>query len=120
MAVTDLGKFVKKHREALGLTQTQLGEQLGITQSAVSVLERQGKLPAGGDVLGKLSETLDVTLHSLAVYVMKKCNDVEEALAKDPILNRKERMALLAAYGRLTGRESEQWASYVMADADPS
>ena len=40
-----LGKRIMRHRKALGLTQDQLAEQLGITAQAVSKWENDQSCP---------------------------------------------------------------------------
>ena len=43
--VKDTGKFIKKKRKERGITQTQLSERTGISQSAICKYEYGMKLP---------------------------------------------------------------------------
>jgi HTH-type transcriptional regulator / antitoxin HipB len=57
----ELGKSVRERRQALGITQTQLAERAGMTQSAVSRLEAGGMTPTIG-VLDRVAAALDADL----------------------------------------------------------
>lgn len=51
------GEEVRRRRKAMGLTQAQLGEKVGVVQSAISALERGG--PIGDDIMVKIKAALD-------------------------------------------------------------
>lgn len=50
------GDEVKRRRKALGWTQEELGERVGVVQSAISAFERGG--PIGDDVLERIKNVL--------------------------------------------------------------
>ncbi|PAZ11717.1 transcriptional regulator [Streptomyces sp. SA15] len=57
-----LGQLVYDRRVALGLTQTALGERLGMTADEVEAVELGGLLPITADLLVRLAAALDVTV----------------------------------------------------------
>ena len=57
----DYRMIIKKHREALGLSQYKLAEQLGITQTFLSEIERGRKNPSLEQFF-KLCDALDIKL----------------------------------------------------------
>lgn len=59
-----LGKRIKHRREALGLSQEQLGEKLGVSFQAVSGWERETSLPET-ERLTKISEALKTSVAAL-------------------------------------------------------
>ena len=59
-----IGAFISARRHALGLTQAQLGEQLGVTDKSVSKWERGVCLPDAALYL-PLCETLGITPNEL-------------------------------------------------------
>lgn len=63
-----LGQLVYDRRTSLGLSQTALGERLGMTADAVEALELAGMLPVTAGLLARLAGALDVTvdLHVVA------------------------------------------------------
>ncbi|MGY1497891.1 helix-turn-helix domain-containing protein [Streptomyces sp. QTS52] len=63
-----LGQLVYDRRAFLGLSQSALGERLGMTPDAVEALELGGMLPVTADLLVRLAGALDVTvdLHVVA------------------------------------------------------
>jgi transcriptional regulator with XRE-family HTH domain len=54
------GDRLRRFRKAKGLTQTELGDLVGISQRLVTYYETQGGNPPA-DVLARLSEALDVS-----------------------------------------------------------
>lgn len=54
-------KLVREARQKAGLTQAQLGERLGMTQSAIAKLERPGANPS--------VDTLDRVLRGTGVFL---------------------------------------------------
>jgi XRE family transcriptional regulator, fatty acid utilization regulator len=58
------GKRIKELREQAGMTQEQLGEALGITHSAVSLIE-SGKRGLNVKTADKIAHALGVTLNEL-------------------------------------------------------
>ena len=63
-----LGQLVYDRRTALGLSQSALGERLGMTVGEVEAVELGGMLPVTADLLVRLAGALDVTvdLHLMA------------------------------------------------------
>ena len=55
----DYRMIIKKHREAMGLSQHRLAEQLGITQTFLSEIERGRKNPSLEQFF-KLCDALDI------------------------------------------------------------
>ena len=60
-----LGKNIAKHRKALGLTQDQLAEQLGVTAQAVSKWENDTSAPDTLRLI-QLADALDTDVEYLA------------------------------------------------------
>jgi len=58
------GKRLKALREAAGMTTTQLGDAVGVSQSMISNMEREFKTPSV-EVLVRLAERLGATLEEL-------------------------------------------------------
>lgn len=61
--MSDIGSYIKKYRNAKGITQEQLGELVGVTTQAVSKWERGGTPDA--ELLPQLSEVLEVSIDAL-------------------------------------------------------
>jgi ribosome-binding protein aMBF1 (putative translation factor) len=57
-----LGQLVYDRRVARGLTQSALGERLGMTADEVEAVELGGLLPITADLLARLAAALDVTV----------------------------------------------------------
>ena len=57
----DYRMIIKKHREAMGLSQHRLAEQLGITQTFLSEIERGRKNPSLEQFF-KLCDALNIKL----------------------------------------------------------
>lgn len=57
-----LGQLVYDRRKSLGLSQSALGERLGMTADAVEALELGGMLPVTADLLVRLAGALDVAV----------------------------------------------------------
>ena len=66
----DLGKAIKELRKTQGLSQAQLSDAAGITQAALSQIER-GKRPGSG-TLTKLSKALKVPESLIYVLGMER------------------------------------------------
>ncbi|GAB2986601.1 hypothetical protein GCM10023080_060070 [Streptomyces pseudoechinosporeus] len=58
----DLGQLVYDRRTALGLSQSVLGERLGMTADEVEAVELGGMLPVTADLLVRLAVALQVTV----------------------------------------------------------
>ena len=64
----DFGRLIKELRVKSGISQRELGERVGTTQSAIARLEAGGVVPTLG-TLQKLAEALD---RDLQLYVKAK------------------------------------------------
>jgi DNA-binding XRE family transcriptional regulator len=64
----ELGQLVHDRRAALRLTQSALGERLGVTADEVEAIELGGMLPITADLLVRLAVALEVAvdLHVVA------------------------------------------------------
>lgn len=86
MSVNTFGKNLRKAREALGLTQIELGKLTQLSQSAISSYERGERLNARE--LLRLAEVLKVTPEWLSGHNPKKrtntASDVAEPMADIP------------------------------------
>jgi len=58
---------IRERRMELGLTQTELGEKVGLIQEAVSMLERGKVMKPSFHVVQQIAKVLDVSLDELAV-----------------------------------------------------
>lgn len=73
-----IGKRIKEAREQIGLTQSELGELVGVTGSAITNYEKETSHPKE-PVMYKLIEVLKVDANYLfqdVVNIPKKVNDV--------------------------------------------
>ena len=61
---TEIGKYIKKYREDLGLTQTEVASRANIAQSSLSQFENGSKIPSAV-TLKTLSEIFGVTPNDL-------------------------------------------------------
>ena len=59
--MTELGKRVAERRAELGISQDELANLVGVTQGAISFIERGIKSPSL-ELLLRLQETLDIVL----------------------------------------------------------
>ncbi len=83
----DFGSKLKRLRTQAGLTQKQLGSQLGVTKSVVSFYELQERSPSP-DVLIKLSQIFHVSTDYLLGLEMGKSIDVSGLSEEDVALVR--------------------------------
>ena len=65
---TAFGDLVRERREALGLTQTQLAEAVGLGQSSVAHWERGAKMPQAKQLL-PLALALQVSVEWLSTAI---------------------------------------------------
>ena len=72
---TRLGKVLRRHREALGMSQERLAEGAGIHRTYVSSIEL-GKVQVGLEVAARIAEALGTPLSSLIAEA--------ETLSDDP------------------------------------
>ena len=69
-----IGNRIKEAREALGLTQTELGEMIGVTGSAITNYEKETSHPKEL-IMYKLIEALKVDANYLFQDVVKSSGD---------------------------------------------
>lgn len=80
-----LGERIRKYREEVKMTQSELGEKLGLQKSAISMYENDKRTPST-DTLIDLCFALGIGLAELL--------DVDASLCQDPLLkdlNKEER-----------------------------
>jgi transcriptional regulator with XRE-family HTH domain len=92
-----LGDTIRQRRLAKGLTQAQLGAQLGVSQVAVSEWERDVTTPSK---LKELCTVLDMP-HDEILAAMIADDDVEKAIWAQSRLTRDSRQALVTIYQQL-------------------
>ena len=97
---------LRNARESLGLTQTEVAEKMGVSQSHFSVMEKGDALPIGYFV--KLAEHLGLS-SVLADYLWNlECDEVEKAVSETKTLSLTKKRIFLAVYGQMTDRDSIQ------------
>lgn len=72
-----LGERIRKYREEIKMTQSELGEKLGLQKSAISMYEN-GKRTPSTDTVIDLCLALEIGLAELL--------DVDASLCQDPLL----------------------------------
>lgn len=60
----NLGKNLRRLREAAGLTHCELADQVGVSQAMISYTERDKKIPSAV-VLKNIAKVLNVTIDEL-------------------------------------------------------
>ena len=97
--VARLGKEIKRERDRLGLTQTQLGERMGRDQAVVSTMER-GEHGMGIELLDLTARALGLDLATLLVRAgaIDIRVPVKEILASDPELSEEGRRVVVNVY----------------------
>jgi transcriptional regulator with XRE-family HTH domain len=93
---------VLRLRRDANLTQTQLGELVGVDPSRISNWETGGRIPNARQ-LAALAEVFGVDKETLVAELFV-VNDVERALINDPMLTDDDRHALLTLYLSLARR----------------
>lgn len=92
-----IGKFIAECRKKKNLTQTQLAEQLYITNRAVSKWETGKSLP-DASVMLELCEILEITVNDLLcgeVVVMENYKEKSEELLLEMVKEKEERDKML-------------------------
>jgi transcriptional regulator with XRE-family HTH domain len=100
------GRGLAQARKAKGLTQGQLAERSGVTQSAVSGWEAAKYLPDDPTDVFELERVLKVPVGFLSQhlgYVPRNrrsdpANDVETAIEESPLLTKVQKTMLVGAY----------------------
>jgi transcriptional regulator with XRE-family HTH domain len=81
----DFGRLVREHRRRFGLTQTQLGERVGLSRTSITNIE-QGRQKVLLHQVYLLAESLGATIESLLPHISSSeltLPDLEEKLPKD-------------------------------------
>ena len=73
-----IGQFIKEKRELLGITQSVLGEKIGLSPATISLYESGDRKPEV-EVLRKLAIALDVSVAAL-INTEVKDSDIDAAL----------------------------------------
>lgn len=73
--------LIRDARRAAGLTQAELAERLGVSQSAVAKLEREGANPT----VGTLDRVLRATGHRLQLIAPAWSDGVDESLIRQAL-----------------------------------
>lgn len=97
-----LGEAIKSRRKALKLTQSELGEQIGLDASAISKIERgntQNLKPQHLEKLCRLFGCTPADLYGIESFTYSSSTllsaEQQELLALIPLLNAEEAKALL-------------------------
>lgn len=88
-AVRGIGRAILRYRKEAGLTQTDLANRAGVTQSEISYWERGEREPSLHDVQ-RLEVALGVPRRGallLAAGIVEVRSDIEDAIDADPKLN---------------------------------
>lgn len=73
-----IGQFIKEKRELLGITQSALGEKIGLSPATISLYESGDRKPEV-EVLRKLATALEVSIAAL-INTEVKDTDIDAAL----------------------------------------
>lgn len=90
-----LGSRIKERRNALGLTQQQLAEALGLTPQHISVIEQDKRVPSLPS-LARIAEELGVSIDFLVAGKVGVITDTIPAIKADKRLSLKTKKALIA------------------------
>lgn len=61
-----MGNYIRRRREELGLTLAELSERCGLSESALSLIERNLRTRLQFDTIAKLAQGLEVSIETLA------------------------------------------------------
>ena len=83
--MSDAARLIRQTRREAGLTQAQLAARLGVTQSAVAKLEREGANPSVA-TLGRAMLAMDRRLNLLSASSLPDVDDgqILECLRRTP------------------------------------
>lgn len=95
------GKNIASLRKSKGLTQSQLGDRLGLTCQAVSKWERGESLPDIG-ILDDLSDVLETTID----FILTGGEKVRNYRDRITVSDMREGIACLERMGKLLGRDN--------------
>lgn len=105
------GKVIRDHRVKLGLTQRQVANQCGITDSALAHIEREIRLPSE-TVVSRIADALGLSKKVLA-ELNAGLKAVRERQAQDRVRNR---AGAQAAYGPIAGHNDVPDAEELVRD----
>jgi transcriptional regulator with XRE-family HTH domain len=97
-----MGKRIKDRRQALGLTQQNLAEAMGITAQHISVIEQDKRTPSLSS-LAKLAPELGVTIDYLVTGKQKVTEETIPAIKADTKLSLRSKKALVELVKELYG-----------------
>lgn len=86
--MTTIGEVIKERREALRMTQRQLGSLVGVTHQHIGAIERGHVSMPGPELMGKLADALQVAEENLlhaAGYLQNRAIEAKEKYAPTPI-----------------------------------
>lgn len=103
---TDLGDFIRQHRERANLSLRRLAERAGISNPYLSQIERGIRNPSA-EILSRLSRALEIsanTLYTRAGLIddLDETPTILEAIDADKQLGPTEKRLLLDMYQALT------------------
>jgi len=81
LAVVDAAAVIRRARRDAGLTQAELAQRLGTTQSAIARLEREGSNPT----VATLEAVMAATGARLTVTTNPFARDVDETMLRDSL-----------------------------------
>ncbi|MDP3983907.1 MAG: helix-turn-helix domain-containing protein [Acidimicrobiia bacterium] len=107
---TDLGGFIKSHRERANLSLRRLAERAGISNPYLSQIERGLRRPSA-EILKRLSRALSIsaeTLYTRAGLIEAGPNPpaVIDAIEADAVLSPRQKQVLLDLYRTLVSATS--------------
>lgn len=117
--MSTFGKTLRRARLAAGLTQEQLGFEVGVTKASVSAWENAREVPSFGALLS-LRAALKLSLDTLVDGWPDEALVKEEpsAYLDDPRRTRSEReLALLQRFRNMSGRRQEAFLE-IMCPSD--
>jgi transcriptional regulator with XRE-family HTH domain len=105
----DLGAFIREQRRNARLSLRNLSALSGISNPYLSQIERGLRRPSA-DILQQIAKALRISAETLYVRagILEQRDDgagLEDAIARDPTLNERQKQALLEVY-RSFQRES--------------
>ena len=101
----DIGKRIRRRRQALNITQLELAGRLQVTHQHISVVEQEKRLPSLGFLL-KLAEELGVTTDYLLSGKESIITDTIPAIKADKSLTLKAKKLLIGLVEELHFDES--------------
>lgn len=99
--LTPLGQQLRRIRKARGLSQTELGKLIGVTQRVITYYENEGGSPAP-ELLGKLATALRVSTDELLGRGKPCAEDAKEAPQSFRLWRRLKRIEELPLHDRKT------------------